>query len=195
MKGSLYRSGIQVQHIFNSNARVLFTSLGLPSPIALTTIHGVMKWLHPEAPTTPLVSAFERTVTLVPGEPGCGFEYQIQSDMLALRPIESETAATSVLFSPATDPAYLQRFVTPGGVVGSPEIVAALVASGAAKSEDELQRACNVVNSADRALLEQVWSLAQGDTGHAVLITYACAVHGVAPADAAARLAGANWRM
>lgn len=167
LKRLLYRQGLLCKHGINPDAHVVPLNQGVPSPVIVVTIHGVISWAHPEAQNVPVSNAFDRTLTLFPSNGNGPFPFFIANDMISLRPLEGDLETAQVLWFPS-NPQYLKKHVDAGTACSSPEIVGSIVEQ--CSKETDFIVAKNEVNTAGPNVLNDAWGASGSDPKVAITI-------------------------
>lgn len=171
LKRLLYRQGLLCKHGINPDAHVVQMSAGVPSPVIIVTVHGVISWAHQEAQNVLVSNAFDRTMTLVPSNGQGPFPYFISNDLVSLRPLEGDAETAQVLWFPS-NPQYLKKFVDANTACSAPEIVQSIAEQ--CSNEQQLVIAKNEVNNAGGARLGEAWAASNNDPQVAVTIARVC---------------------
>jgi len=190
----LYNNGnnIRCTHGLNTDAHVVRMSQGVPAPVILVTIHGVISWMHQSDQNTKVSNAFDRTFTLVPSNGQGPAPFFVANDMLSLRSLEVDAAQTSQVVWFPTNPQYIKKHVRDGTVCNNADLVSTIAEQ--CKSETELFQAKDEVNRAGNAVGEAL-SLSAGDHAVAVKILRIVGRTGCPPGKAAEALKASNGNL
>lgn len=163
MGNLLYRTrSLMCRHQINVDAHVVRMAQGVPQPMTIVTVHGVISWAHRDSPNAVVSNAFDRTFTLLPQlNANGGPPFSIANDMLSLRPMEGNNADTmAVLFSPKND-LFIKKHVEPQTAHSDPAIVLAMVEC--CSSDADLEAAKAELNNAGPNAMAEAIAAAQGN--------------------------------